>query len=210
MTNQMSPAAQIARLEKAVGQLLKIRQAELSATDNARTAPERMHNNLNKNLPHALRPLNVGEYSNVVWSYFFPLSSGVIAPGMAADVLTNVTQEAAFIMTHMFCIAYEYTNVMGVHKYTYVKNMDTLPLKITLVDAQSSRQFMNSPEQIGLLGTNELPRCLPTPSFYLPTSTIIARIQNDSVSDYFKVCTVLMGARVRIDEASKIRSTLIG
>jgi hypothetical protein len=88
--------------------------------------------------------------------------------------------------------------------------MDLLPLRVTLVDAQSSRQFMNAPEPLGLFGTAEFPRKLPTPNFYLPTSTIIARISNDSPSKYYKVCFVLVGARVRVDEANNIRGTMVG
>lgn len=211
---QLSPAAQIARLEKAVSQLLKMKQAELAAPDAINTAADKMHNNLSRNLPHALRPLNVGEYSSVVWSYFFPMTSGIIAPNTAVDVLTNVTQEAAFIMTHMFPLVYEYIPeslpaIVG-NSFNHVANIDTVPLKLTLVDAQSSRQFMNAPEPLGLFGTNELPRRLPTPNFYLPTSTIVARIQNDSSTNFYKVCFVLVGARVRVDEASHIRSTLVG
>lgn len=207
---QMSIPAQIARLEKALGQLLKMRQNEANAADMAVTAPDRMHNNLNKNLPPALRPLNVGEYSSVVWSYFFPLMSGIIAPNTALDVLTSITQEAAFIMTHMYAVAYEYTSVLGVNKYTRVENLDVLPLKLTLVDAQSNRQFMNAPEPISLFGTPEIPRKLPTPSFYLPTSTVVTRIQNDSPTKSYQVCFVLLGARVRIDDAQNIRGTLVG
>jgi hypothetical protein len=208
--SQMSPAAQIARLEKTVGQLLKMKQSELAAPDAVNTAADKMHNNLQRSLPSALRPLNVGEYSNVVWSYFFPMVSGIIAPNTALDVLTNVTQEAAFIMTHMFPVVYEYTSVLGVNQFNHVANMDVLPLRATLVDAQSSRQFMAAPEPLALFGTNEFPRKLPTPNFYLPTSTIVARISNDSPSKYYKVCFVLLGARVRVDEAQNIRGTMVG
>lgn len=212
MAEKLTPEQQrIIRLEQNVEKLVKMQQASNNAPAMKASATERMHNQLLNALPPGLRPLNVGEYSSVVWSYWFPMTSGIIAPNTAQDVLTTITQEAAFICTHFFCVAHQYeANVVpGQNRYTSLA-VTNLPVKLTLVDAQSTRQFMNAPEPIGLFGDNELPRKLPTPNLYLPNSTITARIQNDSPTVSYRVSVILLGARVRIDEASKVLGTMIG
>jgi hypothetical protein len=205
----------IIRLEQTVANLdkrLQAADAQKKAAEASKKSPtEAMHNQLLAALPPALRPLNVGEYSSVIWSYWFPMTSGVIAENTAVDVMTTITQEAAFIMTHMFCVAhlYEPAVVPGQNRYTRVP-VTNLPVKLTLVGAQSTRQFMLSPEPIELFGDKELPRKFPSPNLFLPNSTITARIQNDSPTAKYRISVVLLGARVRVDEASKVLGTMIG
>lgn len=212
MVEKLTPEQQrIIRLEQNVEKLVKMQQATNNAPAMQASATERMHNQLLKALPPALRPLNVGEYSSVVWSYWFPMTSGIISANTAQDVMTTITQEAAFICTHIFAVAhlYEPAVVPGQNRFSQV-SVTNLPVKMTLVDAQSTRQFMNSPEPLGLFGDNEIPRKLPSPNLYLPNSTITARVQNDSPTLAYKVSIILLGARVRIDEASKVLGTMIG
>lgn len=208
----MDDSQRLARLEGAVTKLVKMKEAEANAASQKKSATERMHNQLAKALPPTLRPLNVGEYSNVIWSYWFPCVSGIIAPNSAVDVLVQITQEAAFIATHLFASLFQYepdTPAPGQNRYTHISDLSTHPVKLSLVDAQSTRQFMSSPEMLDLFGNNERPRELVTPNFYLPNSTIVARIQNDSPTNYYKVSVNLLGARVRIDEASKVLGTMV-
>jgi hypothetical protein len=202
----------LARLEGAVTKLVKMKEAEANAAAQKKGATERMHNQLSRALPPALRPLNVGEYSKVVWSYWFPCVSEIIAPNSAVDVLVQITQEAAFILTHMFASVFQFqadTPAPGQNTYTYLSDLNPHPLKLSLIDAQSSRQFMNAPEMLAMFGDNERPRQIVTPNFYLPNSTIVARIQNDSPTNYYKVSVNLLGARVRVDEAASVLGTLV-
>jgi hypothetical protein len=206
----------LARLENAVSRLSQAKQAEAAkkVDPRAKQGPtEKMHDQLSRSLPQALRPLNVGAYSNVVWSYWFPMTTLILAPNSALDTLVQVTQEAAFILTHLHASVYEYLpNVptSGKNTYNFVRDISLLPLKMTLVDAQSTRQFMNAPESLALFGDYERPRQLVTPNLYLPNSTIVGRVQNDSPTKYYKVVINLLGARVRIDEASSVLSTMVG
>lgn len=221
----MNDAQRIARLEQTVSQLLKRKDAEIAAKNKKiadmqsaqkdameKNPIERAHDQLARALPDNLRPRNLGKYADAVWSYWFPMVSGVVAPGSAVDVQVAVTQEAAFIMSHMFATAYLYeanTPGAGQNRYTLLTDLNPLPLKVTLIDAQSTRQFMHLPEPIALLGTNELPRKLPTPNFYLPNSTIVVRVQNDSPTYSYKVVVNLLGARVRISDAQAL-GTMLG
>lgn len=169
--------------------------------------------NLDAALPATLRPGNVGSINRVIWPFFFTFTAPELAPNSASQGFTTITQEAAFVWMSYTKSVYKKT---AGPVYTYVDPDDyssvgqTDGLKFTLKDAQSTRTFHNSPLEIDSIGNPQFPSVLPTPILFLPNSTIEITYQNDNASDTFVPFITMFGYRVRIEDAQRILSTVVG
>jgi len=169
--------------------------------------------NLDQALPASLRPGNVGSINRVIWPFWFTFSAPELAPNSASQGFTTITQEAAFVWMSYTKSIYKKT-AGPVYTYVdpdnYTAAGQTDGLKFTLRDAQSTRTFHNSPIEIDQIGNPQFPSVLPTPILFLPNSTIEITYQNDNASDTYVPFITMFGYRVRIEDAQKILSTVVG
>lgn len=200
-------ANDVQRLEKMIFELSK-------KVGQTQAQPQAIVNVKNV-LPPKLRPGNVGFISDVVWGYGFTAGGTLLEPGRAIDSIVSVTQEAAFIMTKITQTVYVREGTPGAYTYNMIDYNDpnyavsgAYGLRFTMTDAQSGRSFMTQPEAVDNMGIGRYPYRLPTPLFFLPNSTIVFRLQNDSLDMTYYPFLTLWGVRIRLDEAGSILSTL--
>lgn len=169
----------------------------------------------------ALRPANVGSQGSVLWPYVFtfgqqPNQIPTLAPGQSADTFFTVSQEAAFLCTHM--IATNYVRG-GASPYTYLqKDWFKYPLtggnspdlNFTLQDPQSGRFYNVQPTPIDFLGCGDFPSVLQSPLLLLPNSNMIARLINNHTTDTYCPYISLFGYRLRLDDMDRITSLTTG
>jgi hypothetical protein len=168
---------------------------------------------LDRALPASLRPGNVGSINRVIWPFWFTFSAPELTPNSSSQGFVTITQEAAFVLMSYSKSVYKKT---AGPTYTYVDPNDytaagqTDGLKFTLKDAQSTRTFHNAPLELDAVGLPEFPSVLPTPILFLPNSTIEITYQNDNASDTYVPYVTFFGYRVRIEDAQRILSTVVG
>jgi hypothetical protein len=192
--------------------LLKKRSLERQGLPPVRGASS-LKQSLDAALPPTLRPGNVGSINRVIWPFFFTFSAPELSPNSSSQGFTTITQEAAFVWMSYTKAVYKKT--VG-PVYTYVDPDDYSAagqvdgLKFTLRDAQSTRVFHNTPLEIDSIGNPQFPSLLPTPILFLPNSTIEITYQNDNAADTYVPFITMFGYRVRIEDAQKILSTVVG
>lgn len=192
--------------------LLKKRSLQRQGLPQANSAMG-LKQTLDAALPATLRPGNVGSINRVIWPFFFTFSAPELAPNSSSQGFTTITQEAAFVWMSYTKAVYKRT---AGPVYTYVDPDDYSAagqvdgLKFTLRDAQSTRVFHNSPLEIDSIGNPQFPSVLPTPILFLPNSTIEITYQNDNAADTYVPFITMFGYRVRIEDAQKILSTVVG
>jgi hypothetical protein len=192
--------------------LLKKRSLERQGLPPVRGASS-LKQSLDAALPATLRPGNVGSINRVIWPFFFTFSAPELSPNSSSQGFTTITQEAAFVWMSYTKAVYKKT--VG-PVYTYVDPDDYSAagqvdgLKFTLRDAQSTRVFHNTPLEIDSIGNPQFPSVLPTPILFLPNSTIEITYQNDNAADTYVPFITMFGYRVRIEDAQKILSTVVG
>lgn len=169
--------------------------------------------NLDAALPASMRPGNVGSINRVIWPFWFTFTAPELAPNAASQGFTTITQEAAFVLMSYTKAVYKKT-VGPIYTYVdpddYTSAGQTDGLKFTLRDAQSTRTFHNAPLELDSVGNPQFPSILPTPILFLPNSTIEVTYQNDNASDTYVPFITMFGYRVRIEDAQKILSTVVG
>jgi len=169
-------------------------------------------------LPLHERPGNIGDIDKVIWPFFFTFTSPTLAAQTGANAFISVTQEAAFIWMKVSKVVFIKEEIAApIYRYTAIdsNNPNELlrcahDLKISIRDAQSSRVFFATAQEIDHFGTGSEPTVLPTPQLFLPNSTIECVYQNDHASRVYIPFITLFGYRVRIDKANEILSTITG
>lgn len=159
-----------------------------------------------------MMPANVGGLNEVAWPFYFqvPIDFGADASISSTIVQKNsyqIDQEAAFIwMSLGVTFGTDDANASG---------MFDAPIQVQIFDRQSSRQFNSSPVPVQMLGQNSNPTILPTGMFLQPNAFIdvqvsglrdIAQTQTGSGKIQFS----FFGYRTRIENASKVLSTIYG
>lgn len=189
---------------------LRMRQAQ------SKSSARSLSNHMNRSLPPAMRPGNVGAINRVIWPFWFTSTAVELAPNTSLQGFTTVTQEAAFVMMAITKTVYKRTGVAGAYSYTFVDSLDEMAagqvdgLTFTLRDSSSTRTFHNKPLEIDQIGGGEFPSVLPTPILFLPNSTIETTYNNDHPTDVFVPYLTFFGYRVRIEDAQNILSTVTG
>lgn len=83
-------------------------------------------------------------------------------------------------------------------------------LSMTLIDAQSSRNFMSQPLVLDEIGWSAFPTELPTPLMFLPNSIIETQLFNSNLVNSYIPWITFLGVRCRIEDAQRILSTITG
>lgn len=199
------------RNKKMIEELNK-RQSLLKQGIQPNSNPYDLKQNMDRALPNGLVPGNVGAINRIIWPFWFTFSAAELAPNVTTQSFTTVTQEAAFVwMAYSKAV---YTVSAGV--YTYVDpeqagaSGSTDGLKFSLRDAQSTRTFQNIPLDMDMVGSPQYISTLPTPSLFLPNSTIEVTYTNENATTTYVPFITLFGYRIRIEDANNLLSTVVG
>lgn len=121
---------------------------------------------LSKLLPPVLMPGNIGDLDYSQWGYNitfdFDFGANPTLTNATTDTqIVQITQEAAFLVTHISVEFADYTNSGALG-----------PWQMVVVDAQSRRQIMNPGIPIQNFGQNSRPTKLLVPMLFFPNSQI--------------------------------------
>jgi hypothetical protein len=166
----------------------------------------------------ALRPANVGTEGTVMWPYFYITTLGpqqypVVAPGSGLDTYFSVSQEAAFLITHMMSVVYERSGTGPNYMWTALDPVQqpngtgyAPGLTYNMTDPQSGRVFNYNPTPMDYVGPGDFPSVLQAPMLMLPNTTMITRFQNQHASRVYCPYVCFFGYRLRLSDMQAIQS----
>lgn len=156
-------------------------------------------------------PGNIEDLNKIVWPFIFQTEPVQVPANAVANANINVTQEAAFVITHMTKVVYEVTT--GPLDYNYLNpkaqssNTDVEQnLFFDITDSQSSRTWTDEPISINHMGDAKDPLCLETPYMVLQNQNIEVRFSNNDASRVYIASMAFHGYRIRLEEAQGILS----
>lgn len=176
--------------------------------------------NLQTVLPNDLVPGNVGDINKVIWPFFFKTSYGgpnsdvnsYIVPTQSVTTTFSVTQEAAFIWMSFVKTVYEVTDAgLPTEKWLWIDDSDPANagllqgLTFTVTDAQSTRDYMNTPVDLSQVGLSRFPFKFPRPVMFLPNSNIQITFTNNTSLTLATTITAF-GYRLRVENAQDLLS----
>lgn len=195
---------------KGATQNIKARMQALSSEPVVNNAGN-LEQNISKFVPKQLMPTNVGHLNKVSWPFWYTMEFDFgTDPALTINTTQTqsfqVSQEAAFIFTHLYRFADEYSG-----------SGDLGPWTIEFRDRQSSRFFNNAPIPIQMIGSKSLPAWLPTPMIILPNafmegtmSTHLEAGVTQATVGSGKHKFTFAGFRVRVEDAHKVLSSVFG
>jgi hypothetical protein len=155
-------------------------------------------------------PGNIGDINRAIWPFYFTFTSGDVAPGQTVVQSFTVTQEAAFIWR--MATKAVFTKIDGVYSYLEPRLLERAAgLKFSVRDAQSTREFHGRvPEAIDIMGGPNFPDLNPSTVFMLPNATTQIAFSNQDALITYRPFVTFIGYRIRLEDATKILSTVTG
>ena len=161
---------------------------------------------------------SIGDLGKVIWPFWFTFTSPQLAPNTGSNAFVTTTLEAAFVLMKMTQVVFtRVANVAPNYTYNAINTNSANEalnsahdLQMSLRDAQSSRVFFGTAQEIGFIGNGQFPTIFPTPQLFLPNSTIECVYQNNHASNTYVPFITMFGYRVRIDDADELLSTITG
>ena len=160
-------------------------------------------------LPSYMMPTNVGDINSVAWPFHhvvnFDLGNNpTYGPATSQLKSFQVSQEAAFIITHL-----------SLKSYGDDTGGEKAPLTIKMIDRQSSRQFTDKGLPIQMLGSKSHPTIFPTPMLIMPNAFMDFEIRSWLLAN--QVCVgsgkfqlLIGGYKIRLGDMRKVLSTVFG
>lgn len=163
--------------------------------------------NLLKILPPHIAPKNLGQFNNVMWDFFYPVTidfgtDPVYGPQSRAEGNFKVNQDGSFLLCGI-SRTYNSTTASG----------KLAPLSMTLRDMQSTRQFNDLSFPIQNIGEKGQPMIFETPLLVFKNSNISCEVtswlpENMSTTGSGKHEFLFFGLRVRDEEQVKLLQTI--
>lgn len=196
------------RLNQAMGEVADALTAQAQINN---TSVSDLQTAMQQTLPAYMIPSNVGDINEVAW-FFWEQMTFDFGENPTWSPLTNqqqsfqVTQEAGFLITG---ISRSYNS--------YGTAGALAPLQVSFRDRQSSRQFNDNPIPLQTIGIKGKPTILPTPYFLLPNAFFDGFMTSFQTNSGGQVTTgnsrhqlSFFGYRMRVEDAEKVLSTIIG
>lgn len=210
--------AENASKSRLIGEKERLLDQNLAPTNGGAS----LERNMKSVLPDYLQPGNVGDVNKVIWPFWFtaqtpelPAATGGTATQSVSTF--TVTQEAAFILLEVTKAVFVHTTpAPGDDQFVLVDPNQpgaaakTPGLSCIITDAQSRRQFMNSPLNFSHIGYDRFPWEFPAPMMFLPNSTIEVQLFNSNTANNYVPWLTFFGVRVRVEDAQEILSLVHG
>jgi len=176
-----------------------------------------LESNLSQTLGPMFAPGNLGDLNKIIWPYYFSteIPSFSIGPNETFQTGFSVTQEASFIwMSFTKAVYLETPDGAGV-QWTYLNpNQQTGPgvgnfapgLTFSLRDGSSSRQFMNTPMNMGAYGNPRFPTKFPISMMLMPNQVMQVQFQNSHPENTYVPFLTSFGYRMRIEDSERFLS----
>ncbi len=215
LVNQIIRERSAIRNSRANERDLKARFSALSQQPliNLTDDVENLQSKLARILPKNMVPKNLGPLSQVMWPFWYEFNFDFSDPANLDNALfsghktventVQVSHEAGFIWTNWYR-DFNSSGIVG----------EGAPLKLTLRDRQSSRQFNDLPVQIQHIGSKGEPTRLPTPLVIMPNARLTIEMESlfgadVSVADgglngAAKHRIILSGYRMRMEDAQSV------
>jgi len=161
-------------------------------------------------LPKHLVPSNVGNLKEILWPYWlhfefdFSVNNDAVFPvNGITEITRQISQEAGFIVTSIFR-DYKSSGIGG----------RGCPLKMTIRDRQSTRQFNDEPIQLQHIGEKGEGTVLSTPYLFMPNARITLELSSILGADYTATnesgyqSITMFGYRIRTEDASIIANKI--
>lgn len=163
--------------------------------------------NLLKILPPHIAPKNLGQFNNVMWDFFYPVSfdfgtNPTYGTLTRAENNFKVNQDGSFLL---FGISRSYQSNTASGK--------SAPLSLTLRDLQSTRQFNDLAFPIQNIGEKGQPLVFETPLLVFKNSNISCELSSWLPEDMVTTGSgkhefLFFGLRVRDEEQVKLLQTI--
>lgn len=150
---------------------------------------------------------SVQEINSVLWPFMFQSEVKFVEAGNEVVSKIQITAEAAFVVTQMQRVVYEYEDLGGGNfNLTYIDpenyTLSAKDLKYSLNDLSSERSLTDKAISIDSMGHCQKPLSLEDSPFYLnPNQTMEFRFSSEGNKSYF-VSMLFKGYRIRIEDAS--------
>jgi hypothetical protein len=179
----------------------------------ANASAQEVSGNLQTLLPNDLVPGNVGDINKVIWPFFFRTNlQSPLVPAQTFTTTFSVTQEASFIWMSFTKAIYNVTDAgLPTEKWQYIDDNDPANagllqgLTFTVSDAQSTRDFMNTPVDLSQVGLARFPFKFPRPVMFLPNANVQINFTNGTGLTLVPFITAF-GYRLRVENAQDILS----
>lgn len=155
--------------------------------------------------------------NNVIWPFFFCVSSDVLeAGGGQQQVSFEVTQEAAFVWTEMVKVVFavDFENITPTVEYINPRdisgNGDANGLRFALVDGSSSRAYQNDYVPLDQVGAPFQPFVPDRPMMFMPLQQLQVDLVNNNPSRNFVVFMIFKGYRIRIEGQQDLTNLVTG
>lgn len=188
-----------------------VADALTSQAQVSNTSVSDLQTSMQQSLPAYMLPSNVGDINEVAW-FFWEQMTFDFGTDPVWSPLTNqqqsfqVTQEAGFLITSISRTYNSYTTAGAL-----------APLQVSFRDRQSSRQFNDNPIPLQTIGIKGKPTILPTPYFLLPNAFFDGFMTSFQTNNPGQATVgtsrhqlSFFGYRMRVEDAEKVLSTILG
>jgi hypothetical protein len=165
---------------------------------------------LSKVVPHNLMPGNVGDWQEVTWFFsdkvLFDFGTNPVwGPNLAQTQSFSVSNDAAFLITHIYHKAYGYTEAS-----------ELAPVQVKIVNRSSGQQITDTPIPLQNIGRRNKGTKFNNPFLVMPNSFIDVTMSSwltanaaASVGDgRFEIA--FSGFKTRIENADKLQQAVFG
>lgn len=156
-------------------------------------------------------PGNVGGINEVAWPFYFQAN---VDFGDSPTISSSITEKTYFQVDQEACFVLQSIGV-GFSDKGEGSAVALAPIQVEFIDRQSSRRFNTGAVPVQIFGDNSNPSVLPVGMILLPNAFLDVYVSgmNDVAQDFVGDGTVqfsFFGFRTRIDNASKVLSTIFG
>lgn len=156
-------------------------------------------------------PPNLAKFKDYSWGFEQIAYTTAMAPNTTQTISSSISQEAAFIWTHLSKQVFIQANT---NEYTYVDPYAPTyaarvspGLSLTIRDPQSDRQLIQDPIPLDDVGDGIFPSPF-MPMLFLNSSQIEAIVNNDNAANTYLVFLTFYGFKIRVDDLAELSSTV--
>lgn len=213
--------AELQKLRAQVSSLTQFVQAKSNNLDQRESllkqsqSPTMNSHSLESNMSRSLGPMfapgNLGDLNKILWPYYFStdIPATPVGPNETFQTGFSITQEASYVWMSFVKAAYLVSGTNWIYlnpnQGTGVGNMAP-GLTFTIRDGSSSRQFFNTPIELGIYGNPRFPSKFPISTMLMPNHVMQISFQNQHPTNTYVPFIVAFGYRIRIEDAERFLS----
>jgi hypothetical protein len=190
-------------------QLKKLHQEKLNKFKSEKRYLNDKEQKLATQLPNLMAG-GLDDVNKIIWPFWFTTGFLSILPETSVSRFISVSQEAAFVWTHITRAIFEKVELDGgIFEWNYIDPNDfqdgvVEDLQFTVTDAQSSRTFFDNPISLNHVGHAQEPEKLDSPMLIAANNNIEVKYFNNNAARTYVPSVTFHGYRVRIKDSQEI------